>query len=106
MYDRGSIVVAVDPFGRTPRRPYVIASTEGHPFHGEQFVALGITTTAFPAAIDIDDAYATGSLSRRSYIAPWAVVSLRDSTIDRAVARLESDRVDTAVDRLFDYLTI
>ena len=31
MLRRGSIVVASDPYGHTPRRPYLILSDEAHP---------------------------------------------------------------------------
>lgn len=42
-YAQGSIVVADDPFGNTPKRPYLIVSNTDHPFHGEEYIAAGIT---------------------------------------------------------------
>jgi len=44
MYRRGTVVVASDPFGNTPRRPYLIVSDESHPFTGEQYIGAGIST--------------------------------------------------------------
>jgi len=44
---RGTVVVAADPFGHTPRRPYLLVSDDGHPFAGEQYIALGITTKEY-----------------------------------------------------------
>ncbi|MFC7041967.1 hypothetical protein [Halonotius sp. GCM10025705] len=43
-YERGHVVVAADPLGDTPRRPYVIISDDSHPFAGRQYIALGIST--------------------------------------------------------------
>ena len=87
MHDRGVIVVADDPFGETPRRPYLIVSGNDHPFAGEQYIALGITTKEYSASLSLADAFETGTLTRPSSVSPWAVVSLLATDIDRAVAR-------------------
>ena len=61
MYDRGVIVVASDPFGNTPRRPYLIVSDETHPFAGKQYIALGITTKEYAESLPLADAFETGT---------------------------------------------
>ena len=44
-YERGDVVEASDPFTEEkPSRPFVIINTEAHPFHGEQYVAVTLTT--------------------------------------------------------------
>jgi hypothetical protein len=55
MFRRGSIVVASDPYGHTPRRPYLILSDEAHPFAGEQYIAAGITTKEYLPSISLRD---------------------------------------------------
>lgn len=86
MLRRGSVVVAVDPYGHTPRRPYLILSDETHPFAGEQYIAAGITTKEYSPSISLVGRFVEGGLSERSFVSPWAVVSLREADIERAVA--------------------
>ncbi|RBI58617.1 hypothetical protein DMJ13_26175 [halophilic archaeon] len=104
MYDRGVVVVAADPFGNTPRRPYLIVSGDGHPFAGEQYIALGITSKEYANSLPLTDAFETGALSQDSFVSPWAVVSLMDIDIDRAVARLNEEFVTTAVEQMAGYV--
>lgn len=104
-YERGIVVVASDPYGHTPRRPYLVISGAEHPFVGEQYIALGITTNEYPESLPLADAFEAGSLSRESFVSPWAVVSLLDVDIDRAVARLSAEFVETAVETMTEYVS-
>lgn len=104
MYDRGVVVVASDPFGNTPRRPYLIISGQNHPFAGQQYIALGITTKEYPEGRSLANAFEAGTLNRESFVSPWAVVSLMDIDIDRAVARLTTEFVDTMVETMTQYV--
>ncbi|WP_435064369.1 hypothetical protein [Halobaculum sp. EA56] len=103
-YARGTVVVAADPFGRTPRRPYLVVSDDSHPFAGEQYIGLGITTKEYEASLPLAGRFRRGRLNRESFVSPWAVVSLRDVDVDRAVARTTGEVVDSAVDRLRRYV--
>jgi len=100
MYRRGAIVVASDPFGNTPRRPYLVVSDETHPFAGEQYIALGISTKEYDKSVPLAGAFVAGTLNQESFVAPWAVVSLRETNIERAVARISKPTVETAVRRM------
>ncbi|EFW91132.1 hypothetical protein ZOD2009_16121 [Haladaptatus paucihalophilus DX253] len=104
MYGRGAVVVASDPFGNTPRRPYLIISGQDHAFAGQQYIALGITTKEYPEGISLANKFEAGTLNRESFVSPWAVVSLMDIDIDRAVARLSEEFVDTAVETMTQYV--
>ena len=86
MLQRGSIVVASDPYGHTPRRPYLILSDETHPFSGEQYIAAGITTKEYLPSVSLEGRFVEGGLSEQSFVSPWAVVSLREADIERTVA--------------------
>lgn len=105
MYERGVVVVAADPFGHTPRRPYLIISGDEHPFAGQQYIALGITTEEYPESLPLTDAFETGTLQRESFISPWAVVSLMDVDVDRAVARVTDSIIATAVEAMTAIVT-
>lgn len=102
---RGTVVVAADPFGHTPRRPYLLLSDDSHPFAGEQYVALGITTKEYGESLRIGDAFERGELSRTSFVSPWAAVSLAEADIERAVARLSDAFTDRCAERLTEYVT-
>ncbi|TVT85016.1 hypothetical protein [Haloferax volcanii] len=104
MYERGVIVVAADPFGHTPRRPYLILSDSSHPFAGNQYIALGISTKEYSDSLPLAGAYETGTLDRESFVSPWAIVSLMDSDIERAVAQVTSEFTDSAASRQTQYV--
>ncbi|MGM0447976.1 MAG: hypothetical protein ACQERM_06965 [Methanobacteriota archaeon] len=104
MYRRGTVVVAVDPFGNAPRRPYLIVSDSSHPFAGEQYIGAGISTKEYDASVPLAGAFIEGGLDRESFVAPWAVVSLREATVDRAVARVEDEVTETTVRRMAGFV--
>lgn len=106
---RGTIVYADDPFkeGDTGR-PWVVVNTSDVPFHGEQYVALTLSTkTWYDDRLPITDAdLLDGGLPRDSSILPWAVASIDPEDIDRKLGRLKADVVDEAVWQLVRYLGI
>lgn len=104
MHERGVVVVASDPFGNTPRRPYLIISDQTHPFAGNQSIALGISTKEYAESLPLAAAFKTGTLDRESFVSPWAVVSLMDTDIDRAVARLTDEFAAAAADKMAQYV--
>ncbi len=97
-YERGDVVEAGDPF--------VIVSTMAHPFDGEQYIAVTLTTrTWYDETIPLDeDDFLDGGFSKSSYLVPWGVVSLSHDDILDWFGRVESAPVDEAVDRLVGYL--
>lgn len=103
-YPRGTVVVAADPFGQTPRRPYLVLSDDDHPFVDEQYIALGISTKEYDESLSVAGAFEQGELSRPSFVSPWAVVSLSASDVDRAVARLMESFTDECSERLVEYV--
>jgi len=102
-YERGYVVVAADPLGDTPRRPYVIISDDSHPFAGRQYIALGISTQEYSESIPLAGEFIEGELNRESFVSPWAVVSLRTSHIERVVAQLSAELTDNATQQLAAY---
>jgi hypothetical protein len=100
MFQRGSVVVASDPYGHTPRRPYLILSDETHPFAGEQYIAVGITTKEYAPSIPLEGRFVEGALSELSFVSPWAVVSLRETDVERAVAIVDQTVTRTAAVRM------
>jgi mRNA interferase MazF len=104
-YPQGAVVVADDPFGNTPKRPYLLISNAEMPFHGDEYLAAGITTTARGAAIELtDERFARGQLPRTSYVSPWTIVTLKDWMITKQPAATTIDTVDDVRHELQRYL--
>lgn len=99
---RGAVVEhpALFDFDSYPR-PYVIISDDSHPFYGEEYVGLAITTTALDPAIAIDDdAWIHGGLPKTSFIKPWQPTLLKHDDIENAFGLLQPSLVDDVVGNL------
>jgi mRNA-degrading endonuclease toxin of MazEF toxin-antitoxin module len=104
-YPQGAIVLATDPFGNAPKRPYVVLSNSTHPFHGQEYVAAVITTTERHNAIELTpERIERGSLPRRSFVSPWSVTTLKDAVIDTQPAQVTGETVDDTRRELNKYL--
>lgn len=109
----GDVVWVDDPFdfqsanesGSTDDHPYVIISTDAHPFHGTEYLAMLITRTQRLAAVPIpDQRWEYGSLSAESYISPWVVVTLKERDVDDYQGKLTDDAVQEAVAEVPQYI--
>lgn len=86
VYERGDVVYGDDPFkGEEDARPWVIVSNhEGKSFHGEQYIALTLTTKSWMnGLIEIPEtAWIRGGTPDKSRIVPWGVQSIDADDID------------------------
>lgn len=104
-YPRGAIVVAEDLLGDNAARPYLVVSTDRHPFHAEECIAVVVTTTERSAAVELgQDEFLVGELPRRSHASPWNPVTLKHAAIDKHVATVTESVVADVVERLNTYL--
>lgn len=106
-YERGSIVFADDPFkGDDASRPWLIIGTDETPFHGEQYIALTLSTkTWYDERVPIDDDdLVDGGLPKSSSILPWAVASVEATRIDRELGVLAEEIVDEVTEQLGSYI--
>lgn len=106
-YERGSIVFADDPFkGDDASRPWLIIGTDETPFHGEQYIALTLSTkTWYDERVPIDDDdLVDGGLPKSSSILPWAVASVEATRIDRELGVLAEGIVDEVTGQLGSYI--
>lgn len=106
-YERGDVVEASDPFNEEkPSRPFVVINTESHPFDGDQYVAVTLTSrTWYDETIPItEDDFLDGELPKDSYLVPWGVVSLSHDDILDWFGRIERAPLDETVDQLIGYL--
>jgi len=88
-------------------RPWLICSNhEGRPFHGEQYLALTLTSKSWlDGLVEIPaESWLRGGTPVDSRIVPWGVQSIDHEDIDFWQGRLDSDLVDEAVAELVDEL--
>lgn len=108
IFVRGDVVYGDDPFkGTEDARPWlVVANHEGRPFHGQQYVALTLTSRSWmDGLIEIpEDSWLRGGTPEESRIVPWGVQSIARQDVDFWQGRLQRDIVDEAVTRLVDEL--
>ena len=108
IFERGDVVYGDDPFkDADDARPWLILSNhETRPFHGEQYIALTLTTKSWmDGLIEIpEESWLRGGTPDESRIVPWGVQSIDIEDIDFWQGRVESDRVDEAVAALIGEL--
>ena len=67
---------------------------------GEQCIAVGISTKEYDDSIQLADSFTAGELTLESFVSPWAVVSLLETDIERAVAQVEDTVTNEVAKRL------
>lgn len=103
-FDRGHVVWHDGRF-RGSDRPWLVASDDAHPFHGEEYLVLGITTTERNDAIELRaDDWIVGGLPEQSYVSPWFVTTIKHASINRGVGELDPSLLDKIVTETTRYL--
>jgi hypothetical protein len=106
IFERGDVVYGADPFkAEEVARPWLVLSNhEGRPFHGEQYIALTMTSKSWiDGLIEIpEESWLHGGTPEESRIAPWSVQSIDHEDIDFWQGRLGSDPEDEAVAALIE----
>ncbi len=107
-WGRGDVVVAIDPFkdNDTAGRPFLVISDSETPFHGDQYIALSLTTrTWHDERIPLEDEHWTdGGAPKSSSIMPWSVNAIRSEWIDYRQGALREDVVERAVSHVVEYI--
>lgn len=108
VYVPGDVVYGADPFKGAARPWLMISNHEGKPFHGDQYIALTLTTkTWMNGLIELDDQdWSHGGMPKDSRIVPWSVQSLDQDDLDYWQGRLETRLVAEAIDALIEYLRL
>ena len=108
IYERADVVYGADPFDReNAARPWVIVSNhEDKPFHGEQYIALTLTTRSWiDGLVEIPEtAWIRGGTPKQSRIVPWGIQSIAADDIDFWQGTIESRILDEAISALLDDL--
>ncbi|SDK12104.1 hypothetical protein SAMN05216226_1203 [Halovenus aranensis] len=108
IFERGDVVYGDDPFkGEEDARPWLILSNhEGRPFHGEQYIALTLTSKSWlDGLIDIpEESWLCGGTPDESQVVTWGVQSIGQEDIDFWQGRLADELVDNVTNALVDEL--
>ncbi|WP_239640831.1 hypothetical protein [Haloferax sulfurifontis] len=105
--ERGDVVRSSDPFkiGTGRQRPWLIVDNETHPFDGEQYIAVAISTKAYDDSLALSaDVWETGGVPRAPYVSPWAVHSPRSEDFVAWQGRVTDAFVEQVVAKLETYL--
>lgn len=103
-FNRGHVVWH-DGLFRGSGRPWLVVSSDDHPFHGEEYIVVGITTSDRPGETELtEDAWLVGGLPRSSYVAPWFLTTLKHADIDRGVGELTEETTKSVLDDVRGYL--
>lgn len=104
-YERGHVVWH-DGLFRGNGRPWFVLSDRRHPFHGEEYIVAGITTTERPSGIELDDVdWVVGGLPRTSYVSPWFLTTLKHTDIDRGVGEVTEETREMVTDKAVEYIS-
>lgn len=102
-FERGDVVWHRGLFKRADR-PWFVLSDDRHPFHGQEYVVIGITTTEREEAIQLaPDDWAVGGLPRTSYASPWFLTTLKHADVDRGVGTISESTTDEIVTEALAY---
>ncbi|OLZ39521.1 hypothetical protein A6E15_00320 [Natrinema saccharevitans] len=105
--ERGDVVRSHDPFklGTEKQRPWLIVSNETHPFDGEQFLAVAVSTKQYDRSLPLrSDVWEVGGVPCESFVSPWAVHSPRREDLIAWQGRVTESFIERVIDELKRYL--
>lgn len=108
-YDRGDVVYGRDPFENgTTARPWLLVSDDSHPFYGEQYIALTLTSKSwYDEGYELRDGdWLRGGMPKQSKVVTWGYASPAhdDFDGDRWQGTLKNGVVDACVEQATEYM--
>lgn len=87
--------------GNQPDRPWLIISNNNHPFHGNEYTVLGMTTNSRSQGIRVQqNDWNDGGTSKTSFISLWFAMTLKHSDINYRIGAIQDSLVTTAINDL------
>lgn len=102
---RGEVWWGPAPHKSSPSyRPWLVVSSESHPFAHTECITLAMTSQQHPEGIAVpDDAWVDGGSEKDAYISPWYTATVKHRDLDRQQGRLSDQLVERAVEALHRY---
>ncbi|QIO25127.1 hypothetical protein [Haloarcula sp. JP-L23] len=107
-FQRGDVVKHPAPFKQPPRhRFFLILSEPSHPFHGQEYSVVALTSKQRPDAVEIEDNdWRFGGPSGDSYASPWYVFTIKHGDIVNAQGSLTDQKTDEIAKDAASYLGV
>lgn len=98
-------VIWHDGLFRTSGRPWLVVSDGRHPFHGEEYIVAGLTTTQRSDALRLSESdWEVGGLPRTTHVSPWFLTTLKHSDVDRGVGQIATEPVTEILNQINCYV--
>lgn len=104
---QGSVVVSDDQFNGDGKRPYVILSNGNNPFHGQQYIAIPMTTSDPEDGLAIPESEWVRSTPDRTpcHVSPWSPVTLQAEDIYKCVGEVSEGIIERIYAQTVQYVT-
>lgn len=88
----------------TAYRPWLILSTDTHPFSEEECIGVAMTTRDRPEGIEVpDSAWVEGGSRKQAYVSPWYATTMKHATFDQQQGILSASIVSSVAKELHSY---
>ena len=89
---------------QTRDRPWLVLSTDHHPFFPEQYISVAVSTKSYSDSIALADTeWEVGGVPRESFASPWALHSPRIEDLETWQGRVSESLVDRVVEQVNEY---
>lgn len=95
----------LEPDGSRPDQPWFIGSNDYHPFHGTEYIVLGMTTNPRAERLRVQHSdWTEGGISTTGFISPWFAITLKHADITHRIGAVHDSLVTKVIDELLSRL--
>lgn len=107
-FQRADVVKHPAPFKNPPKHRYfLVLRDDSHPFHGEEYAVVALTSKERPEAIEVEaDDWRFGSPRGDSYASPWYVFTIKHEDIDSPQGSVTDAMADEIATEASSYLGV
>ncbi|MDY7082233.1 MAG: hypothetical protein SXQ77_07495 [Halobacteria archaeon] len=86
-------------------RPFLVLSDGRHPFYGDEYIVVGLTTTERNEAIKIrQHDWEEKNIPKDSYASPWFILTVKHMDIQTGVGSIKPGKVDKISEAVESYI--
>lgn len=104
---QGAVVISDDQFNGAGKRPYVIISNSSNPFHGQQYIAVPMTTRAPDSGIEVPEREWVRDSPDKTpcHVSPWSPVTLQAEKIYQSVGEVSDKIIERIYAHTIQYMS-